>query len=85
MNSMSKCPYCGLIHAAMCGLVKAMEYHPDGSIKRVEFKTAADYPQQVTTLPPPIHGLRGPVGSFSRSAATQSSGEENNCEQDEGA
>lgn len=43
-----KCPWCGQIHqATVCGLVKALEYHQDGSLRRVEFKTPADYPQPV--------------------------------------
>lgn len=32
-----KCNYCGLYHEAKCPLVKAFEYHPDGTLKRVEF------------------------------------------------
>lgn len=47
-----KCPYCGMMpHPGVCPSVKAIEYHPDGSTKRVEFKTAADYPQQVISAP----------------------------------
>lgn len=38
-----KCRWCGAYHEQMCPHVKAMEYHPDGSIKRVEFKGASDY------------------------------------------
>lgn len=30
------CPWCGMIHQATCSRVKAMEYYPDGSLKRVE-------------------------------------------------
>lgn len=37
------CPHCGLIHETTCSLIKAIEYHPDGTVKRVEFKTASDY------------------------------------------
>ena len=38
------CPHCSnppyryVIHAGKCPYVKAIEYYPDGSIKRVEFK-----------------------------------------------
>ena len=34
------CRYCGLIHTdpGICPRVKAIEYHPDGTIKRVEFR-----------------------------------------------
>jgi hypothetical protein len=37
------CPYCGHGHSTVCPMVKAYEYHPDGSVKRVEFKSASDY------------------------------------------
>lgn len=38
-----KCPYCGTSHpSAKCYLVKAIEYFPDGQVKRVEFMTARD-------------------------------------------
>lgn len=35
----ARCPYCGTVGChpvTMCHLVKAIEYHPDGTIKRVE-------------------------------------------------
>jgi hypothetical protein len=38
-----KCQYCGLIHEAKCPNVKAIEYHPDGTVKRVEFFAPNDY------------------------------------------
>lgn len=31
------CPYCGMGHSSICPRVRAIEYHPDGSTKRVEF------------------------------------------------
>lgn len=55
------CPYCGTIHADKCSLVKAFEYHPDGSIKRVEFYTPGDYSPTIlanVTQPPQVP--RGP-------------------------
>lgn len=42
---LGKCPWCSgangyVIHnSGVCPKVKAIEYHPNGSIKRVEFKT----------------------------------------------
>lgn len=39
-----KCPYCGLYHDAICPRVKAIEYNPDGTIKRVELKTIIEGP-----------------------------------------
>ena len=44
------CPYCGLHHDKQCPSVKAIEYHPDGTVKRVEFVTSADYPQKFDPL-----------------------------------
>lgn len=34
------CPHCGgmAIHMGPCPNIKAIEYHPDGSIKRVEYR-----------------------------------------------
>lgn len=32
-----KCPYCGLLHDVTCPRIKAMEYHENGTLKRVEF------------------------------------------------
>lgn len=32
-----RCPYCGNLHQTKCFMVKAFEYHPDGSLRRVEF------------------------------------------------
>lgn len=37
MSAGTKCPHCGLIHETTCSRIKSIEYHPDGSIKRVEF------------------------------------------------
>lgn len=38
------CPYCGAVHErTVCHLVKAIEYHPNGSIKRVEFKEESNW------------------------------------------
>ncbi len=31
------CTYCGNIHAHTCPRVRAMEYHPNGALARVEF------------------------------------------------
>lgn len=38
------CRWCGIRHGPMCPTVKAMEFHQDGTIKRVEFNGASDYP-----------------------------------------
>jgi hypothetical protein len=39
----AQCPWCKMIHDTKCPLVKALEFHPDGSLKRVEFKSAGDF------------------------------------------
>jgi hypothetical protein len=46
------CRWCGQYHGPKCPTVKAIEFHPDGSIKRVEFKTANDYPPSLGIAPP---------------------------------
>lgn len=41
--TLTPCPYCGGLHIGLCPTVKAIEYYPDGTTKRVEFKTPSDY------------------------------------------
>lgn len=50
---MKECRYCGMIHGPKCPSIKAIEYHPDGTVKRIEFVTPADYFQN-QPLPMPI-------------------------------
>lgn len=38
------CQHCGLIHDKLCQSIKAIKYHQDGTIKRIEYVTAADFP-----------------------------------------
>ena len=40
-----KCRFCGKFHGVQCPDVRAIEYYENGSIKRVEYKTAADFAQ----------------------------------------
>ncbi|HEV2303150.1 MAG TPA: hypothetical protein VGR91_16405 [Stellaceae bacterium] len=59
-----KCQWCEAEHGPVCPLVKAIEYHVDGTVKRVEFKTAVDYrpvlappvpaPFPIPYVPPPV-------------------------------
>lgn len=35
------CRWCGWAHAGVCPRVKAIEYHPNGEVKRVEFFDSA--------------------------------------------
>lgn len=39
---MEKCQHCGNMHESRCPSIKAIEYFPDGSIKRVEYMTPSD-------------------------------------------
>lgn len=48
----AKCPYCAGLHDAVCTLVKAIEYYPDGTRKRVEFHP-----------PQPVVGNQWPPGT----------------------
>jgi hypothetical protein len=34
---MDKCPHCGMTHDATCSRIKAIEYGPDGTVRRIEF------------------------------------------------
>lgn len=37
-NIVSPCPHCGMVgHVGKCPLVSAIEYFPDGRVKRVEY------------------------------------------------
>jgi len=45
------CQFCGQDHGVQCPAVKAIEYFPNGKVKRVEFKSAADYVPMPYPLP----------------------------------
>jgi hypothetical protein len=32
------CPHCGMVHSGHCPRVAAIEYHADGTVKRVEYR-----------------------------------------------
>lgn len=42
------CGHCGVWHQGQCTRIKAIEYYPDGKIKRIEY-------YQYINLPTPIH------------------------------
>ncbi len=42
-HQMTPCRWCGLIHGPKCPSVKAIEYYPDGTVKRIEFYSPNDY------------------------------------------
>jgi len=51
-----KCPHCGELqsaHKGQCHRVKAIEYHENGMVKRVEYMTPADYCPPIPIWPNP--------------------------------
>ena len=44
-SSVPKCQHCGstVLHVGICPTIQAVEYFETGVIKRIEYKTAADY------------------------------------------
>lgn len=57
-----KCRWCGNEHGALCHDVKAIEYHANGRVRRVEFKTASDY---IPMSPSPAPSYPLPIGPSS--------------------
>lgn len=59
------CGFCGNFHGKICPSVRAIEYHENGTIKRVEFMRPVDlcHPPQpmvtTTAWPPNSHGPYG--------------------------
>jgi len=53
VQNIKPCRWCGLTHGYKCPIVRAMEFHPDGSLKRVEFVQPSDSMQslQIQTQP----------------------------------
>ena len=50
------CEYCGIFHERLrCPWVKAIEYHPDGSRRRVEFFSPLDTHVTPMAPQPPFH------------------------------
>lgn len=51
-NDPNQCRWCGMFHGPMCWALKAIEFHADGvTVRRVEFKTGTDFPQQMSDAP----------------------------------
>lgn len=44
---MTICPHCGLMHETTCPRIRSVEYHENGTIKRIEFHA----PQPVSAAP----------------------------------
>lgn len=54
-----KCAHCGKYHESPCPRVKAVEYYPDGTVKRVEY--IEPQPLKQFTGPwmlPPLAGMK---------------------------
>jgi hypothetical protein len=62
---MTKCQWCEKDHGLICPEIKAIEYHPDGMVKRVEFMTFADkmYPFLVPQ-PLPVYPSQPPIPTY---------------------
>lgn len=61
INKPQNCPYCGMLHErTVCPLIKAIEYHTNGTTKRVEFHG----PAPLINYPPPHYPAPGPQWPF---------------------
>lgn len=49
--NLNTCEWCGCIHSGKCPQVKAIQYHKDGTVKRVEFFAPNDYVAPVVVKP----------------------------------
>ena len=58
------CPHCGMGHTGACPRVRAVEYYPDGQIKRVEYfeyvRAAPEYSTTPVVIAPIGNDLRKP-------------------------
>lgn len=52
MTLSPNCPHCGNIHQGKCPLVRAIEYHENGTIKRIEYMAPADYGAPISAYGP---------------------------------
>ena len=59
---MNPCQFCGETHGVRCPSVKAIEYHANGKMKRVEFMTPMDY--RPWPAMPPVSPPTGPALPF---------------------
>lgn len=47
-----QCGHCGCWHGLLCPFVKAVEYYPDGTVKRIEYMTTPASPPVPQPIPP---------------------------------
>lgn len=60
------CAHCGMLHAGPCPRIKVIEYHPNGTVKRVEY-----HETKVAPLAEPLKAFAGlPSHLQARTAGT---------------
>jgi hypothetical protein len=59
-NGYQPCAHCGVYHSGRCPQVKAIEYYPNGNIKRIEFIGPGDYLAPLGVPLPPSDPLSPP-------------------------
>lgn len=77
INKPRNCPYCGTLHiegSGKCPLVSAFEYHPNGTLKRVEFYGPAPVSASVPGPASIPAFLPTPIGLATKSNRTISHG-----------
>lgn len=42
---MRECPHCGMVHRETCHRIRAIEYYPNGTVKRIELHGPQEQPQ----------------------------------------
>lgn len=47
-----RCSHCGLLHLTTCPRIRSIEYHPDGTVKRIEFHEPRFASVSPTPAPP---------------------------------
>ena len=58
----STCPHCGDWHNGACPEIRAIEYYPDGRVKRVEYERGQGKPfYQLPSVPPQQYEQRDPL------------------------
>lgn len=56
----NKCLHCGMGHTGRCPQVKAVEYYPNGQVKRIEYVTPGDFVAPLGVPIPPFKPLEPP-------------------------
>jgi len=55
------CPHCGIGHVGTCPRIKAIEYHENGTVRRIEFKDDVA-PYQPARWEPRVPWIISPYG-----------------------